>query len=232
MESNDKNPPSSDANRSELDGVGAGGTARGGDREGLGRSRGGLTTAIHLAADSRCRPLALVTSPGQRHGALGFAPVVDAIRIPRIGPGRPRTRPGRVLADKACSRRIRAELRRCGIKATIPEPADQKGHRQRRSAAGGQPPMFDPTLYRQRNSVERTQAAPAPRRRHPLRQTRVRLPRHRHRGRHPHLAPRPRHMIYKTGPRRGDLLCRPARGTADQAVLAAPDPTVPGRDVQ
>ena len=26
------------------------------DREGLGRSRGGLTTKIHLVADSRCRP--------------------------------------------------------------------------------------------------------------------------------------------------------------------------------
>ena len=27
-------------------------------REGIGRSRGGLTTKIHLAADLRCRPVA------------------------------------------------------------------------------------------------------------------------------------------------------------------------------
>jgi len=36
-------------------------------REAIGRSRGGLTTKIHLAADLRCRPIARLTSPGQ-HG--------------------------------------------------------------------------------------------------------------------------------------------------------------------
>ena len=36
-------------------------------REALGRSRGGLTTKIHLVADRRCRPVARILSPGQ-HG--------------------------------------------------------------------------------------------------------------------------------------------------------------------
>jgi len=31
-------------------------------REAIGRSRGGLTSKIHLAADRRCRPIARVTS--------------------------------------------------------------------------------------------------------------------------------------------------------------------------
>ena len=31
-------------------------------REAIGRSRGGLTTKIHLAADLRCRPVARLTS--------------------------------------------------------------------------------------------------------------------------------------------------------------------------
>ena len=31
-------------------------------REAIGRSRGGLTTKIHLAADLRCRPIARLTS--------------------------------------------------------------------------------------------------------------------------------------------------------------------------
>jgi hypothetical protein len=43
-----------------------------------------------------------------------------------------------VRADKAYSSRAnRAWLRRRGIAATIPEPADQAGHRTRRGSAGG-----------------------------------------------------------------------------------------------
>lgn len=34
------------------------------DREALGRSRGGLTTKIHLAADARARPISRVITPG------------------------------------------------------------------------------------------------------------------------------------------------------------------------
>jgi hypothetical protein len=45
------------------------------------------------------------------------------------------TWPGPVLADKAySSRAIRAHPRRRGIKATIPEPADQVRHRLRRGS--------------------------------------------------------------------------------------------------
>jgi hypothetical protein len=48
------------------------------------------------------------------------------VRIRRRRGGRPRTRPDRVLADKAYStRKIRITLRSRGIKATIPEPANQ-----------------------------------------------------------------------------------------------------------
>jgi transposase len=64
------------------------------DREALGRSRGGLSTKIHLAADDRCRPIARVITPGQRHDAVAFQPLMTTIRIRRHGRGRPRTRPG------------------------------------------------------------------------------------------------------------------------------------------
>jgi transposase len=78
------------------------------------------------------------------------------IRIRRRTRGRPRTRPGRVLADKAySSRAIRTHLRRRRITATIPEPADQKTHRLRRGGRGGRPPTFDAESYKQRNVVER-----------------------------------------------------------------------------
>jgi transposase len=126
------------------------------NREALGRSRGGLTSKIHLLADSRCRPLARVTSSGQRHDSLAFEPLMAQLRIARRGPGRPRTRPGRVLGDKAySSSAIRAHLRRRNIKATVPQPADQVASRQRRGSAGGRPPSFDPAAYKQRNTVER-----------------------------------------------------------------------------
>ncbi len=78
------------------------------------------------------------------------------LAIARRGPGRPRIRPGRVLGDKAySSSAIRAHLRRRGIKATIPQPADQAASRLRRGSAGGRPLAFDPAAYKQRNTVER-----------------------------------------------------------------------------
>ena len=127
-----------------------------GDREALGRSRGGLSTKIHLAADDRCRPIARVITAGQRHDAVAFQPLMRAIRIRRRGHGRLRTRPGTVRADKAYSSRdIRAYLRRRRIRATIPERSDQQAHRTRRGSSGGRPPRFDPADYKQRNTVER-----------------------------------------------------------------------------
>jgi transposase len=78
------------------------------------------------------------------------------LSIARTGPGRPRTRPAAVLADKAYSGRpIRTHLRRRGIRAVIPEPADQTAGRLRRGRNGGRPPAFSPELYKHRNTVER-----------------------------------------------------------------------------
>ncbi|MDN3297606.1 IS5 family transposase [Streptomyces ficellus] len=122
----------------------------------LGRSRGGLSTKVHLASDSRARPLGIHVTAGQAGDAPAFEAVMARIRIPRSGPGRPRTRPTTVLADRAySSRAIRGHLRRRGIRAVIPQPADQIGHRLRRGRAGGRPPSFDAEKYKERNAVER-----------------------------------------------------------------------------
>jgi transposase len=97
-----------------------------------------------------------VTSAGQRHDSLAFLPLMERLKVARRGPGRPRTRPGRVLADKAySSTAIRSHLRRRRIRATIPEPADQIRNRRNRGSRGGRPPAFDPQAYKQRNTVER-----------------------------------------------------------------------------
>jgi transposase len=122
---------------------------------GLGRSRGGLTSKIHLACEQRQKPLSIVVTAGQRGDSPQFAAVLDAIAVPRLGLGRPRTRPDRVLADKAYSSRAnRAYLRRRRIRCTIPEPADQIRNRKNKGSTGGRPPAFDPELYKQRHAVE------------------------------------------------------------------------------
>ncbi|MFI2619548.1 IS5 family transposase [Streptomyces sp. NPDC018584] len=125
-------------------------------RQALGRSRGGLTTKVHLAVDGRGLPLSIVLTPGNVNDATAFGQVLDGIRTPRLGTGRPRTTPDRVLGDKAySSRAIRHLLRRRGIAATIPERRDQAANRHRRGALGGRPPAFDKVTYRDRNVVER-----------------------------------------------------------------------------
>jgi transposase len=97
-----------------------------------------------------------VTSAGQRHDSLALQPLLDRLRIARRGTGHPRTRPGRLLADKAySSKTARSRLRRRHIQAVIPEPADQISNRRRRGQRGGRPPSFDAELYKQRNTVER-----------------------------------------------------------------------------
>jgi transposase len=61
-----------------------------------------------------------------------------------------------VIADKGYpSRANRGYLARRGIKATIPDRADQHANRARKGSAGGRPRAFDAQIYKQRNVVER-----------------------------------------------------------------------------
>ncbi len=94
-----------------------------------------------------------MVTPGQRHESPQLEAVLGAIRVPRLGAGRPRTRPERVLADRgySCSA-CRNLLRQRGISHTIPERRDQ---RELRSKRPGRPPGFDADFYARRNMVER-----------------------------------------------------------------------------
>ncbi|MFI1980076.1 IS5 family transposase [Streptomyces wedmorensis] len=124
--------------------------------EGLGRSRGGFTSKLHLSADGRCRPLSLVITPGQRADCTQFRLVLEKIRVPRQGLGRPRKKPDSLAADKAYSNGpIREYLRRRGIRHTIPEKTDSQAARLRKGSRGGRPPAFDEERYKKRNTVER-----------------------------------------------------------------------------
>ena len=98
----------------------------------------------------------VLVSPGQANDAPIFDHLLAHLRVPRLGGGRARTRPARVRGDKAySSRAIRAELRRRGIIAVIPQPSDQIAHRERKGARGGRPPAFDAADYKGRNVIER-----------------------------------------------------------------------------
>ncbi|MFJ4774058.1 IS5 family transposase [Streptomyces uncialis] len=132
-----------------LGGGGAGG-------EGLGRSRGGFTSKLHLSADGRCRPLSLIVTPGQRADCTQFQSVLEKIRVPRLGPGRPRKKPDSLAADKAYSNGpVRDYLRQRGIRHAIPEKTDSQAARLRKGSRGGRPPVFDEERYKKRNTVER-----------------------------------------------------------------------------
>ncbi len=121
----------------------------------LGRSRGGWTTKLHLACEQGGKPLSMLLTAGHRGDSPQFAAVLAGIRVPRLGTGRPRVRPDRVIADRAyTSRANRAHLRRRGIKACIPSKVDQDAHRRAKGSAGGRPPAFDPEVYRQRHAIE------------------------------------------------------------------------------
>jgi len=86
-----------------------------------------------------------------------FKTLIAHLRIARVGPGRPRTRPDALLGDKAYSSRGNRELLRAKrVKTVIPQPSDQIGHRLRRGSAGGRPPAFDSIAYKGRNVIERS----------------------------------------------------------------------------
>jgi len=115
------------------------------EAEGLGRSRGGFSTKIHVRAEGGGKPVTFLVTPGQRHDSMALEPLMEQGAIRRSDGGRPRLRPRRVVGDKGYSyRRVRRYLRRRGIGATIPTRKDQPRLRH-----------FDRELYRTRNRVER-----------------------------------------------------------------------------
>ena len=88
--------------------------------------------------------MTVVLTPGQRHEATAFEPLLEQGAVRRPGRGRPRIRPGRVVGNKGYTGRARrAYCRRRGIRYTIPRRRDE-----RRTGP------FDRAVYRRRHLIE------------------------------------------------------------------------------
>ncbi len=119
--------------------------------------------------------MSVVITAGQRGDSPQFEAVLEAIRVPRLGLGRPRKRPDRVRADKAY------ELPRQSL---LPAQTRDQSHHSGSGGPSPQPPQAwtawrAPTEVRQgrlqataRGRVRDQPAQAPPGRRHSVRQTR------------------------------------------------------------
>lgn len=106
---------------------------RGGRDQALGRSRGGLTTKIHMLADALGRPVRMVITPGQASDISHAAELIAGLTA------------GHVIADRAYdAAHLRAAISDIGATPVIPALRTRKN-----------PASYDRTIYKLRNRVER-----------------------------------------------------------------------------
>src|SRR4029453_17875043 len=82
----------------------------------------------HLLVDATRIPLAWAVTGGNRNDVTQLIPLVERVPPVRGKVGRPRKRPGRVVADRGYDHdKYRRELRRRGIGSEIARPPTQHG---------------------------------------------------------------------------------------------------------
>ena len=70
--------------------------------------------------------MSIILTAGQAGDNPQLLPLLESIRVPREGPGRPRTRPEEVIADKAYIHpSTRKAMRDRRIRFTSPQESDQ-----------------------------------------------------------------------------------------------------------
>jgi putative transposase len=106
---------------------------RGADAQGLGRSRGGLSTKIHAAGDALGLPVRLIASPGQRNDIAFAHDLVDGFEV------------GATIADKGYDAdHLHEKIAETGAEIVIPPKRNRKVQRH-----------YDAHLYKERNLIER-----------------------------------------------------------------------------
>ena len=102
-------------------------------REGLGRSRGGLTTKLHAATDALGNPLRWLLTPGQRNDITQAKALLDGIETTAV------------VADKGYDADwLVTRVEAAGAAAVIPPKSNRKVLRG-----------YDANLYADRNKIER-----------------------------------------------------------------------------
>ena len=122
------------------------------DDHGLGRSRGGFSSKIHLVCDGNGNPLGAVISGGHRHDSAMLEETLESVSIPGVM-RKNKNRAGMMLADKGYdSLNIRSYLRSRRMVAVIPSRGLRPGARNRRR---GPKPKLKMDHYKERNIIER-----------------------------------------------------------------------------
>jgi transposase len=99
----------------------------------LGRSRGGLTTKIHMVCDTLGRPLRFMLTAGQRHDNLTAKALLEGFQADAV------------LADKAYdNNELRQTIAEMEAQAVIPSTRSRKI-----------PILHDEAIYKERNRIER-----------------------------------------------------------------------------
>jgi transposase len=116
---------------------------------GVGKTKRGKGTKCLVVVDGQGVPLGIRLESASPAEVTLLEPTLATIAVPRSGPGRPRQKPERLIADKAYdSDPLRARLKRRGIELIVPH---RRGRRR--------PPTQDGCKlrrYRKRWKVERT----------------------------------------------------------------------------
>ncbi|WP_255372727.1 transposase [Corynebacterium sp. CNJ-954] len=111
---------------------------------------------MQVGVDGADRLLSVVVTSGQRNDGAVLREVIDDVRVPRVGDGRPRANPNAVLTDRAYpTKATREYLRARGTRTVIPEKINQVTARKKKDSVGGRPPGFDAEVYKGRDIVER-----------------------------------------------------------------------------
>lgn len=106
---------------------------RGANAQGLGRSRGGLSTKIHVTTDALGNPVRLLFGPGQRNDITQAHALIEGFEADAI------------IADKGYdANHLREAVVNCGAQPVIPPKSNRRT-----------PLSYDKALYKERNLVER-----------------------------------------------------------------------------
>ena len=106
---------------------------RGADAQGLGRSRGGLSTKIHAAGDACGRPVRLIAGPGQENDMVRAHELIEGLVAEAT------------IGDRSYDADpLEAKIIEQGGQVVIPP----RRHRKT-------PRAYDKELYKQRNRIER-----------------------------------------------------------------------------